>query len=62
MTIYVVSYQTESGDQGIIGYFETKPTKKELTAYFKRTMPDEFEDGHQYVYWHVESLTPISVK
>jgi hypothetical protein len=59
--MYVISYNTESGDEGIIGYIKKKPTDAQMKAYFKKTMPDEFEDGHQYVYWHVESIKEISM-
>lgn len=57
--IYVVSYHTESGDRGVVGYFKKKPTDKQLRAWFEKNMPDEFEDGHAYVYWQVDAVKEL---
>ena len=54
--IYVVMYHTESGDRGVVGYFNKKPTDGTLSAYFKELMPDEFIDGCRYVFWEVWEL------
>ena len=59
--VFVVSYNTESGDSGVVGYFNKRPTEGHLTAYFKKIMPDEFiqdEEGEsRYVFWDVWELT-----
>lgn len=58
-TVFAVSYSTESGDRGVVGYFKRKPTEAKLTAFFKDLMPDEFEDEEIYVYWKVYELNEI---
>lgn len=61
MIIWVAPYHTESGDKGIVGYFNRKPTDRELTDYFKKLMPDEFEGGCRYVYWDLEPLEDLEL-
>ena len=62
--IWVAFYRTESGDEGILGYFKRKPSEGELTALFQEEMPDEFieeADGkvYRYVWWDVWELEYI---
>ena len=58
--IFVATYDTESGDHGVIGYWTEQPTEEQLTALFKEWMPDEFvedEDGEcRYVFWELIEL------
>ena len=58
--IFVATYVTESGDQGVLGYWTEEPTEEQLTAIFKNWMPDEFvedEDGAcRYVFWELTEL------
>jgi hypothetical protein len=54
--IFVATYRTESGDDGVIGYWTEKPTEEQLTKVFKDYMPDEFEDDVRYVWWDVHEM------
>lgn len=54
--IYVVTYNTESGDRGVAGYVTRKPTEKEIEAWFKKHHAQEWEDGHRYIYWEVHPI------
>lgn len=58
--IFVATYDTESGNHGVIGYWTEKPTQEQLTALFKKWMPEEFvedEDGTcRYVFWELNEL------
>lgn len=58
--VYVVKYHTESGDSGVVGWFDEYPTDGHLTAYFNKLMPDEFfkdKDGEvRYIFWEVWEL------
>lgn len=58
--IYVASYRTESGDEGVLGYWTTYPTDEHLTTVFKAALPDEFEtckEGeYRMVWWDVWEL------
>jgi hypothetical protein len=59
-SIFVVSYITESGDSGVVGYFDKEPSDGHLTAFFKEIMPDEFvKEGkkeYRYIHWDVFEL------
>lgn len=63
--IYVVTYDTESGDRGVVGYFNRRPTNRHLTALFRELMPDEFVsdvDGvRRMVFWSVEGLKEMKL-
>ncbi len=63
--IYVVSYRTESGDEGILGYWIKQPSEGQLTAIFKKEMPDEFgQDGDEewrLVWWDVWELSKMKL-
>lgn len=65
--VYAVSYTTESGDSGVVGYFLKEPNDGHLTAYFQKVMPDEFiddgEDGpiKRRVFWDVWKLTELKM-
>ena len=57
--IYVVTWHTESCDRGVDGYWNYKPSKKELNQFFKNNYPDEFFDGEIYIYWELHKLEAI---
>ena len=74
--VYVVDYHTESGDRGVLGYFNREPTEGQLSALFFNLMPDEFidEEGDtwsgpgtdsalikRYVFWEVNELYPMKL-
>ena len=61
MTIYVVSYDTESGDRGVVGYFREEPSDGHLSAFFKKMMPDEFQTKPtvRLVHWDVVALEEL---
>ena len=44
-------YWTESGDNGVCGYWEQDPPEEYLEMYFRENFPDEFEEGFQYITW-----------
>ena len=59
--IYMATWHTESGDEGVVGYWDRRPTEGELTAVFKKIMPDEFdtwndEPERRMVWWEVHEL------
>jgi hypothetical protein len=56
--MYIVIYKTESGDEGIEGYWEENPTDKHLETYFRENNPDEFDDERKrrYIFWDVYEL------
>ena len=43
--IWIVRWSNESGDIGVIGYWEVKPTEKELDAFMAEYNPCDFEAG-----------------
>lgn len=51
MKIYVVTYETESGDSGVLGAFEHNPTKAEIDALGREKQSHEYEvyDGEEVV-------------
>ncbi|MEZ2409813.1 hypothetical protein AB6806_23765 [Bosea sp. RCC_152_1] len=62
--LWFVTYNTESGDSGVAGYFTEEPSDGHLTTYFKALMPDEFftedwggkEVESRLVFWKVHKL------
>lgn len=44
--MYVFTYNTESGDSGVLGVFKKKPTDKKLEKIARDLMPDEFFDDN----------------
>lgn len=62
MKVYVVTFKTESGDDGVLGVYSTKPTDTYLLTVVRESMPEE----HSYVYWHVTEADvedlPITVE
>ena len=56
--IYVVSYSTESGDRGVVGFFRKSPSDGHLCALFKKIMPDEFtiRPALRLIHWDVVEL------
>jgi len=57
--MYVVTYTTESGDSGVAGYCEKKPTNKQLQKWFMENMPEEFQDDAAYISWDVHKLNGL---
>lgn len=59
MKIYVVTYMTESGDEGVLGAYTAKPSDCDLRERFEEDFPEEFPDGECCVYWetHCVDLT-----
>lgn len=39
--IYVIKWNSESGDQGIVGYYTAKPTKQQIKKILKQKFPHE---------------------
>lgn len=44
----VVTFHTESGDEGVVGVFSREPTKRELNIIAAREYPEEHECGCIY--------------
>jgi hypothetical protein len=63
MSIYVVKWDTESGDHGMLGYFREKPSEPWLKDYFRNNMPDEWDEKYQefLVYWDVIELGELKL-
>jgi hypothetical protein len=50
--IWVIDWSTESGDEGVDGYWTKKPTKTQVNNYIRENHPDDHEAGtfgHQIV-------------
>jgi len=60
--IYIALYQTESGDNGLVGPWKKEPTNKEIEEFFLKNNPDEFfdEGTHKYrlISWTVYYFNP----
>ncbi|RZK28963.1 MAG: hypothetical protein EOO61_21335 [Hymenobacter sp.] len=67
MKIWIINWHTESGDEGVLGYFDQKPTKEQIEAYFFNTHPDEYpmEDPDDentrtcLIFWDVVELDKV---
>lgn len=53
--IWVATWNTESGDQGIAGYWKSKPKKTELDRYMASRFPEDYES--ETLYYTLEPLT-----
>lgn len=58
MTIWVATWDTESGDSGVVGYWKSKPTQKKLDKYMAKGMPDDYEA--KTLYYSLESLKEVT--
>jgi hypothetical protein len=58
-TIYIVTYHTESGDEGVEGFWTEKPTDHHLETYFREHNEEEFDDGGRTIFWEVHELESI---
>lgn len=56
IAVYVATWESESSERGVEGYWLTNPSEQELTAHFKEEMPWEFEGGRRTVWWEVVEL------
>ena len=60
-TVWIIAWDTESGDSGFEGVWYHKPSEEEQVAYLKKKFPGEFdaiEDGEDpYIYWNVVEFT-----
>lgn len=57
-TIYYIDYDTESSDNGQVGYWTEEPTDKQIRKYLKKEFPDEFYQGDCTIYWRIKSFNP----
>jgi hypothetical protein len=57
MKIWIVTWDTESGDRGICGAWKTKPNQWEALTFMKKTFPEEFTDDGNFISWNVEEMT-----
>lgn len=48
MSIWILSWTTESSDSGINGYWTHEPTDAELEAFCEENFPDDHERGTLY--------------
>jgi hypothetical protein len=58
-SIWLIKWNTESGDEGIFGFFTKKLTKKQLDHYITKHAPDEFYDGECYIYYEQIELKKL---
>ena len=54
--VWLIMWNTESGDEGIDGVFKKKPTQKQLDDYMKDNYRAEFEEGYPTIYYHLEDF------
>lgn len=60
--IWVILYDTESGDAGYFGYFTKEIDHAFAADFLKQKMPEEFEnDRYPTVSWSIERLSPLSI-
>lgn len=59
MAIWVVTWDTESGDAGVEGYWTEKPSETQLAVYMAGQFPDDFES--QTLYYVVEKLEQVKI-
>lgn len=50
--MFVITYETESGDAGVV-LSHKEPAEEQLIAFFQKRFPDEFYDGGSYMFWTV---------
>lgn len=55
--IWVMLWKTESGDEGVGGYWTTEPTNAEKVDFVKKHAPDDFEA--ETFYYNMKSLKKI---
>jgi hypothetical protein len=50
----LITYTTESGDDGVVGVFERAPTAEEQMAIIEKYLPEWIDDGQSYAFldWH----------
>ena len=60
-TVYVVVYETESGDHGVEGYWTEAPTDYHLETYFRKNNPDEFDRESRTIFWKVHTLNLLEM-
>lgn len=62
MNVYIVLWNTESGDEGVEGYWTEKPSEEQLYAYMLDRFDYEFEIDEDtgratpYIYWELKEL------
>ncbi len=59
--MFIVTWNTESGDTGVEGYWEEEPTDLHLETYFKKQNPCEFERGRRTIWWEVHELEQMKL-
>jgi hypothetical protein len=55
--IWIIAWNTESGDEGILGYWSKKPEREEILAYLQEYMPDDYEAGT--LHYHLQELRAL---
>ena len=48
--VHVVTYRTESGDEGVVGVWNIQPSEDEVLNILRDRMPDEFSDDPEDEY------------
>lgn len=59
--MFIVTWNTESGDEGVEGYWEEKPTDHHLETYFRKSHPQEFESYGRLIFWEVHELQKLKM-
>lgn len=60
-TIYIATYKTESGDEGVEGFWTEKPTDHHLETYFRENNEEEFDRDSRTIFWEVHQLELMSL-
>jgi hypothetical protein len=55
--IWIIDWNTESGDSGVDGYWKSNPTKETLEAYVAEHFPEDHEAGT--FYYRVITLSEV---
>lgn len=51
--VYVVTFTTESGDSGVLGVYNSKPSDDQILSEIVDRMPADVEDNTLYIRWEV---------
>ena len=57
--LYIVTYETDSGDTGVVGVYNERPTDEHLSAMIRTYLDHEIVDGVSYVYLDVVGTDKI---
>lgn len=59
MPIWVVEWSTESGDEGVHGYWVKQPTLEEVAIFMRAKHAEEFFGWGKSIHYSLAKLTPV---